>query len=248
MNSFGICIENDIAINLGSFRELFRKRDGFQKAFCDMVTAEPALKGKVLDVGCGGGFPPEINSLLVYIHYLDGVDPSPQINNHPLLRRRWQGLFEESPIPSGEYDMVLAYNVVEHIKNPHLFMNKMYDVLRNGGVFWFLTPHSNHPFVFFTKLFQLIGIKYLFRKRQLGEHKECIINEYPSYYCLNNKKSILRALESRNWKKVSFFYFPCMQWDQYFPSPLKWIAHVFDYLLGVRCKSFMLLMACRIEK
>jgi len=243
-----LIIDKDEIVKLGSYYELFHKRDGFQKIFCDKILGETGLKGKVLDIGCGANFPRELNPLLSCIVHLDGVDPSPDINMHPLLKRRWQEKFEMSSVPSNEYDLAFAYNVVEHVENAMLFMDKAYDVLKPSGVFWLLTPHANHPFVLAVKFFEFIGIKSFFRRKQLGASKEYIINDYPSYYRLNSKKAILSAITNREWRRASFFYFPCMQWDQYLPPCLRWIAHVFDYALGIRTKIFMLLIACRLEK
>jgi len=59
---------------------------------------------------------------------------------HPALENRWQGEFETAPIPEQTYDLAIAFNVVEHIKNSRSFIDRVAAILKPGGVFWALTP------------------------------------------------------------------------------------------------------------
>lgn len=234
--------------DLGSYSVLIRHRSGFQDAFCSWLSAERALDGRVLDIGCGGAFPNALQPLAGRIRWLDGVDPSPGVITHPGLRERWQGKFEEASVPADAYDLALAYNVAEHIEDPRRFLSRVATVLKPGGVFWFLTPHARHPFSHGVRFAQRFGGRGWLRNRLRGSSGQAIINDYPAYYRMNRRRDVLMALDGLPFGGVRFCYLPCMQWDQYLPPSLRWMAHLYDACCGIRFASCALLFACRLEK
>ncbi len=222
--------------------DLFKDRSGFVRAFRTLLYAEPSLKGRVLDIGCGKGrmnellsdFPQQCSSL-------DGVDPSEDVLEHPFLINRWHSTFEDAPIPPHAYDLAVAYNVVEHLRHPENFMRQLARVLKPGGVFWALTPHALHPFCWISRTLQEVGLKHGIASR----HKN--VNDYPAYYRLNRKGKITRLAQRNGFSNATIYYFPCENWDSYFPRVLKWAPHLFDAAVGMRLPQFMQILAFRLQ-
>ena len=100
-------------------------RSGFQEYFQQLLLDTPGLKGRVLDIGCGGNLPTALQGLAGHYGTIDGIDPDPAIAMHPLLNRRWNSPFEASTLPEGNYDLAYAYNVLEHIADPVGFLRKV---------------------------------------------------------------------------------------------------------------------------
>jgi len=108
-------------------------------------------KGSVLDIGCGVGevidvfkdnnwdcHTIELNPIAVDWLKKKGVKVS-NIN------------FDEyySDI---QFDVIMAWGVVEHVLNPKLFLKKIHSLLKTGGIFVSEVPHGNSLLVDYTRL------------------------------------------------------------------------------------------------
>lgn len=229
-------------VSLGSYAQLLHDRSGFQRWFCDRLQAEPGMRERVLDIGCGPSVPPPLASLSGLPAQLDGVDPGAELDGRTDLTLRWPMGFEDAPIPEAIYDLAFAYNVVEHISAAKPFFDKLARVLKPGGVFWALTPHAVHPFARCVRAVQRLGLKETYARNRTG------INDYPAYYRLNSTSQVTCAINVGKFSEADFFRLPCMQWDRYFPSMLRFIPHAYDRLVGLKRGPFMLLFAMRLTK
>ncbi|MFI4860773.1 MAG: class I SAM-dependent methyltransferase [Phycisphaerales bacterium JB063] len=224
-----------------SFETHDQDRALFQGEFCRRLAAEPKFAGEKLDIGCGGGFPRAFDSIRDLMGVVDGVDPFPEVNDHAGLRNRWHGTFEQADIPTDGYDLAYAYNVVEHIEHAAPFFETLRRVLKPGGVFWALTPHGKHPFCKCVKLVQKLRLK-----NTAGKHADDY-NEYPSYYRLNRVEDIAAAAERAGFEKLETVYIPSVQWDHYFPRPMRFVPHLYDKVRGLKKPNAMLILAYRLE-
>lgn len=231
------------------WNELVRNRGGFQDEFTRLVGAAAGSGRTVLDIGCGGGFPAALSGLAPQLEVLDGVDPDPQVEKHRRLRRRWHGTFETAAIDAESYDLAYAYNVLEHIAEPRPFFEKMRQVLKPGGVFWALTPNGQHPFALLSRSIELAGLKGLARAK-LGSCADgsTRVNDYPAYYRCNSPRAVLRAIHGLGFRRVTFYFHPCLQWDTYFPGCLRWVPRSYDFLVGTRLASCMQIFIVCLEK
>ena len=227
----------------GGFAEQTADRSAFQRQFPAAILAEPQVRGRVLDVGCGHKLQPFFRPIREACAQFDGVDVTPEVWQHPDLDQRWQAPFEQSDVPDAAYDLAYAYNVVEHVPAARPFFEKLRRVLKPGGVFWALTPHAAHPFCWLTRASELVGVK----ARMARDRPGAGWNDYSSYYRLNRPGQILRAVDGLGFESVAFHYIPCVQWDAYFPRPLRWAPHLYDRLLGSKYRPFMQLLAYRLQ-
>lgn len=106
--------------------------------------AQPYISGRLLEVGCGEGRGVELLApgATEYV----AIDKIREIIN--LLRKRHPGIrFIHSLVPpfddihSGQFDTVVSFQVIEHIKNDRSFLEEIYRVLRPGGVALLTTPN-----------------------------------------------------------------------------------------------------------
>lgn len=239
------------SIQLGSsaWTDLFADRCRFERAFAELLGQAPQLRGRVLDIGCGGDLPEALRSLRGRFGSLDGIDPDPAVAEHPLLAQRWQGTLEDSAVPEAAYDLAYAYNVLEHIAVPGPFLAKVSRALKQGGVFYALTPNAAHPFAVLSRLIEIIGLKGYARERLgVAETGRMRVNDYPAYYRCNSPAAIRRVIRGAGFRRATFYFHPCVQWDNYFPARLRWLPRAYDFLVGTRFTPLMLVFMVRLEK
>jgi SAM-dependent methyltransferase len=143
--------------------------------------------------------------------------------------------------------LAYAYNVVEHVADPARFLTSVNQILRPGGVFWALTPHGRHPFCWLARITEQVGGKARARER-LRQDTGYTVNAYPSYYRLNTRRAVERNAGKIGFSGGRFEYYPCLQWDTYFPDFMRWIPHAYDYVAGIRWPACMLVFAFRLQK
>ncbi len=212
--------------------------------FRELVTADVGSRGRVLDIGCGTKANPAVEEIYARAAVVHGIDPVAGVLTHQALAEegRWCGELESAALPVGFYDMAFAYNVVEHVRDPAGFLAAAYNVLRPGASLWFLTPNGSHPFCVLSRSLELAGAKSLIARRNPA------VNDYPAYYRLNRRRSVVRHAAAAGFDSARFVYVPCMQWDRYFPSWLRWGPWLYDGTVGLRLPSAMQIMICRLTK
>jgi 2-polyprenyl-3-methyl-5-hydroxy-6-metoxy-1,4-benzoquinol methylase len=156
---------------------------------------------KILDYGCGSGeFVYSASQLVDAI--VVGYDLFPPTNSN---KSNVVFLDSEESIESlGPYQLIFAFQVIEHVSNPRLFMNFLYSQLDSGGTLVIETPSSS-------------GILFssLIRKYWGGWHA-------PRHFLIFDKKSLLNLSTQVGFQVESF---------QFIPSPFQWIE-TFRALLG----------------
>lgn len=97
--------------------------------------------GRLLDVGCGGGFMLEAARERGWTAV--GVDPS----SYAVARARkmgheaHEGLVQDLELPEGEFDAVALLQVVEHVTDPRPLLAASRRALRPGGALLVATPN-----------------------------------------------------------------------------------------------------------
>jgi 2-polyprenyl-3-methyl-5-hydroxy-6-metoxy-1,4-benzoquinol methylase len=98
----------------------------------------------VLDIGCGDG-----HALNLYRQCpgrkveTHGVDFNDAAIEEAARQGHitYTGRFEDVDLPSDYFDLVVACHVIEHVDDPRGFTDKVYRILRPGGIFWLETPN-----------------------------------------------------------------------------------------------------------
>jgi SAM-dependent methyltransferase len=118
---------------------LFRKRDIIR--LCNII-ARYKRGGELLEIGCGDG--KLLNSLKDRFN-IRSIDISESaVRNASLIIG--QEVVEQKDIEndeiSGEYDVVIALNVLEHLHDPYNVLIKIRNSLNKGGIFLFSAPNK----------------------------------------------------------------------------------------------------------
>jgi 2-polyprenyl-3-methyl-5-hydroxy-6-metoxy-1,4-benzoquinol methylase len=119
-------------------------------------------KDKILDAGCGNG--DFMKMLLNKYPELDieGIDYS-QIEVKEAKARGLnvrRGDFSEGiPSKNGEFDIVYAGEIIEHLYNPDLFLSEANRIIKKGGYLVISTPNLC---AWFNRIIMLLGIQPLF--------------------------------------------------------------------------------------
>lgn len=102
------------------------------------------VKGKVLEVGCGGGG--MIKAIGYYRHDLEltGLDISKfaikEAKKNSKKVRFVVGDIYKLPFKDKTFDAVVAFDIVEHLENPEKAIKEIYRVLKPGGVLHLFSP------------------------------------------------------------------------------------------------------------
>jgi 2-polyprenyl-3-methyl-5-hydroxy-6-metoxy-1,4-benzoquinol methylase len=98
--------------------------------------------GRLLEIGCGkGGF----LSLAEQHFDVEGMDISQSVINRikPHFGSRVNVYnIEQQPLPSGEFDVVAVFNVLEHLRQPGQVVDKLFRSLANGGILFGSVPNN----------------------------------------------------------------------------------------------------------
>lgn len=111
----------------------------------------------VLDIGCGTGYGTHF-LIKAGAKKVIGIDNSYETIEYAQSHYRSNNLeFKQMDIDSinltaQSFDVIIALEVIEHLKNPNLLLNEIKKLLKSDGVAILSTPNQNeHPKVFFNK-------------------------------------------------------------------------------------------------
>ncbi len=119
------------------------------KVLASLERAGAAVRGRVLDAGCGGGGMPL--SLAEEAAMVVGIDPAPRFQDAGVKLARERGIrnlvFAQAdgmflPFRDGTFDLVLSHAVIEHVADAPRYLRECARVLAPGGhVFLSTAPY-----------------------------------------------------------------------------------------------------------
>lgn len=155
-----------------------KKPTDFKRAFKDdyrlkrLTEMVKKQKGRVLDIGCGGGITTE--SLQHYYPEMEyyGCDVSKQAIEH--ARKLGSGKVKYSvikkkklPYEDNFFDLCVCFDVMEHVPDVDFFLEEVKRITKPGGKFFLLLPTEGQPLTH-TWLWQKIGIGSTMTFRRYG--------------------------------------------------------------------------------
>lgn len=170
-----------------------------QRLYKAYVAAEPYINGDVLEVGCGEGR--GIALMMPKATSFTAVDKIEEALEK--LRTRYpSGKFIGTNIPpltalaDNSYDVVVTFQVIEHIEDDHLFLKEIQRVLRPGGMALVTTPNRKlsltrnpwHVREYLVDELKKLGERYF----ATVEMKGITGNEKVMAYYEQNRKSVQR--------------------------------------------------------
>ncbi len=142
----------------GLDRRIYQYDHRFRK-FVDTVKL---AKGRIIDVGCGGGS--FIESLANYYPnvHMYGCDISKKAIFY--AKKTGSGKVNYGVIRNGKFpykddffDVLICVDVLEHVPDVHFFLNEVRRVLKKKGLFYLAVPCEGEPLTY-TWFLQKIGI------------------------------------------------------------------------------------------
>lgn len=126
------------------------KTGGFLKLFegYDQLAGQ-----EILDLGCGFGGRTVAFQQTIQGH-TTGLEVAPQILESARCFAQQQGVTDISfvagfgenlPFENDRFDLILCYDVFEHVQNPHQCLSECWRVLKPGGKFLVVFPPYFHP-------------------------------------------------------------------------------------------------------
>ena len=131
----------------------------------------PLKKLKILDIGCGGGLLCEPLSRLGAS--MTGIDASKNNIEVAKIHSKEMGLnikyIHSSPENinlRNEFDVILCMEVVEHVSNINLFIQKCSSLVKKNGIIFISTINKNLK----SYAFAILGAEYILRWLPIGTH------------------------------------------------------------------------------
>ncbi len=108
------------------------------------VVAEDYIQGDVLEVGCGEGR--GIDRVLPKAKSYTAIDKIEEVigrlrSKYPTGKFLSGNIPPLSPFASNTFDVVITFQVIEHIENDDLFLQEIHRVLKPGGLAIITTPN-----------------------------------------------------------------------------------------------------------
>ena len=139
----------------GFHRDIFKKKPELRRVV-EMVKVK---KGRMLDVGSGGGFLTECFPFYFPQTKVYGCDISltaiKYAKKYGTKKVSYKVMTKQLPYPSNYFDAITCLDVLEHIPDVEFFIREVKRVLKKGGVFFGAIPCEGQPYTFswmFSKL------------------------------------------------------------------------------------------------
>jgi len=159
------------------------------------------IKGNTLEIGCGEGYGVAIyHSELSQLTLIDKSSYSVTSlkNKYPEANVIQQKVPPLKNIPDNYFDTIVAFQVIEHIKNDNLFLDEIYRVLKPGGKVYITTPNANKTIArnpWHYREYNFLELEKLVQRYFTQFTIQGIEGNYKTdHYYSNNEKSVKKLL------------------------------------------------------
>ena len=131
-----------------------------------ILCLKPNLQSVIVDVGCGHGYiAGYLRAKGAEVLALD-IDPT-VLKEQSIKSYFIRGDAQHLPVRDETLDFIIAFEVIEHLKNPDMAISEFYRCLKKGGVLLLTTPTPRSPAA-----------------------------NYPEHVSIRSRKAWIKALES----------------------------------------------------
>jgi SAM-dependent methyltransferase len=213
--------------------ERYRGGECRDRIFHDMILEDARRQRRpltLLDIGCGRGFDGDVPLQHALARAADrylGVEPDPAVTPADCFSELHRCPFEDAPVAPGSVAVAFAVMVLEHLAEPRRFWDKVWEVLRDGGVFWGLTVDARHWFCRASLWAERLRLKDLYLTGLNGVRGRDRYENYPVFYRSNRPGQVgrytgrFRARHFVNFARAG-------QCNSYFPRPLRPLLTLLD--------------------
>lgn len=136
------------------YNNYLNNKSSYQKTFAKRLKNILKHKngGKILDIGCGPGFFLEIAEAHGFKGW--GIDLSPYAIAYArktFSERIIQGYLTRDMFPENHFDVIVAFDVFEHLYNPDKFLSITSKILKNDGIIMITTPNIKSLLSIFSR-------------------------------------------------------------------------------------------------
>jgi SAM-dependent methyltransferase len=162
----------------------------------DFILADAERLGRhltFLDIGCGKGFDTDVplqRSLVRAAERYIGIEPDCSVTPGDYIPDIHRCLFEQADLPGSSVDVAFAIMVLEHLRDPQPFWDRLHHVLVPGGVFWALTVDARHWFARASTWSERLRLKEWYLSWLLGQRGRQRYENYPVYYRCNTPQRV----------------------------------------------------------
>jgi len=139
--------------------------------------------GRILDIGCGYGFFLETAQKRGWDVYGTEVSEDACTKCKAKGIKMNCGKFDLAEFEPGSFDVIVSFEVIEHLQNPVDIVDRSHTALRKGGLFYLTTPNFN---------------SYL--RLRLGPAYDVI--DYPNHLSYFTSKTLTRLFKNAGYRKM----------------------------------------------
>lgn len=115
-----------------------------QRLLKPYMVVKDFIGGRVLELGCGEGR--GLETIMPIVDHYYGLDKIGEVVERLKLKYP-QAIFEKAVFPpmdhlaDSSFDHIISFQVIEHVRNDHLFLKEIYRLLKPGGTAIISTPN-----------------------------------------------------------------------------------------------------------
>ncbi|MCR4334880.1 MAG: methyltransferase domain-containing protein [Patescibacteria group bacterium] len=180
-------------------QELFDTYSKFQEERIKILSPYLNKKTKLLEVGCSAGmFLYNVKNQVKEIVGIDFDKKSAEYTSKKCGCKVYTTDIKETPLPKKYFNVIVAFQTLEHVKNPHDFINNLKEYLAPGGMIVMEVPnlydalvylydlpkhkrfyyHSSHLWYFTEKSLKLIIDKSGFKGKVYHTQDYNVLNHF----------------------------------------------------------------------
>lgn len=158
-----------------------------------------------LDVGCGRDIfpsnPVTAQMLADRCNRLTGLDPSPNVNENPLIHERFQGYLEDFR-PNYQFDLITMRMVAEHITNPADTIANLARLCKSGARVVVYTVYRWSPIALISSCVPFALHHPIKRMLWRTDEKDT----FPTAYKMNTRARLATLFRAADLEEEAFFY------------------------------------------